>query len=87
MNTEAKMHKNKPKFKPYKIFVYLALFLFALSIIVPIAWVFMASLKTESEETHLHYHKNQFGITMLMLGIKPIWVSTYLIPFSLHLLL
>ena len=49
MNTEAKMHKNKPKFKPYKIFVYLALFLFALSIIVPIAWVFMASLKTESE--------------------------------------
>lgn len=33
----------------FKIFVYVALILFALSIIIPVGWVFMASLKQNSE--------------------------------------
>lgn len=33
----------------YKAFVYLVLILFALSVIIPVAWVFMASLKENSE--------------------------------------
>lgn len=37
------------KFQTYKIFIYAALILFAISILIPIAWVFMASLKTETE--------------------------------------
>lgn len=41
--------KEKKKFSIYKIFVYLALFLLAVSIIIPIIWVFMASLKSQSE--------------------------------------
>ena len=32
-----------------KVFIYLALFLLAISIIVPVAWVFMASVKENSE--------------------------------------
>ena len=35
----------KEKFSIYKIFVYVALFALAISIIVPIVWVFFASLK------------------------------------------
>lgn len=33
----------------YKIFIYVALITFAISIIVPVSWVFMASLKENSE--------------------------------------
>lgn len=39
----------RKKFKPYKILIYAALILFALSILIPIVWVFMASLKSETE--------------------------------------
>ena len=35
--------------KIVKVFIYLALFLLAISIIVPVAWVFMASVKESSE--------------------------------------
>ena len=35
--------------KLYKIFVYLVLSLLAISILVPVAWVFMASIKENSE--------------------------------------
>lgn len=35
--------------KLYKIFVYLCLFIFALSILIPVAWVFMASIKANPE--------------------------------------
>lgn len=35
--------------KLYKIFVYVALITLAISIIVPVAWVFMSSLKTNAE--------------------------------------
>ena len=37
----------KEKFSIYKIFVYVALFALAISIIVPIVWVFFASLKSQ----------------------------------------
>ena len=35
--------------KLYKIFIYVALITLAVSIIVPVAWVFMASIKENSE--------------------------------------
>lgn len=44
--------KNKKKLSPnswYKIFIYVALIVFAISIIVPIIWVFLASLKSQSD--------------------------------------
>ncbi len=45
--------KNKQKGMPagrlYKIFIYVALITLAVTIIVPVAWVFMASLKKNSE--------------------------------------
>lgn len=41
--------KEKKKFSIYKIFVYLALFALAISIVIPIIWVFMASLKSQME--------------------------------------
>ena len=33
----------------YKIFIYIALITLAVSIIIPVAWVFMASLKSNAE--------------------------------------
>lgn len=39
----------KHNFPLYKIFVYVALITLAISIIVPIAWVFLASLKSQLE--------------------------------------
>ncbi|NLW14823.1 MAG: carbohydrate ABC transporter permease [Erysipelothrix sp.] len=39
----------KEKLNLYKIFIYVALFSLAISIIIPIAWVLMASLKTAPE--------------------------------------
>ena len=39
----------KPTSFIYKLFIYVALFTLAISIIVPVAWVFMASLKQNSE--------------------------------------
>ena len=33
----------------YKIFIYVALITLAISIIVPVAWVFISSLKTSAE--------------------------------------
>ena len=35
--------------KLYKFFIYLVLILLAVSIVVPVAWVFMASIKENSE--------------------------------------
>ena len=39
----------KRNFPLYKIFVYVALITLAISIIVPIVWVFLASLKSQLE--------------------------------------
>ncbi|MGX6977805.1 carbohydrate ABC transporter permease [Vagococcus elongatus] len=41
--------KNKRKNRLYKVFVYVALITLAVSIIVPIAWVFLASIKQNNE--------------------------------------
>lgn len=41
------MEKKKKSFSIYKIFVYVALFALAVSIIVPIIWLFMASVKSQ----------------------------------------
>lgn len=41
--------KGKSVDRLYKIFIYVALFALAISIIVPVAWVFMASIKENSE--------------------------------------
>lgn len=35
--------------KVVKVFIYIALLMLAISIIVPVAWVFMASVKENSE--------------------------------------
>ena len=33
----------------YRVFIYVVLFALAISIVVPVAWVFMASIKENSE--------------------------------------
>lgn len=43
----------------FKIFVYVALILFALSILIPVGWVFMASIKQNSE-----FYGNPWSIPM-----------------------
>lgn len=43
------MEKKKKSFSLYKIFIYVALFALAISIIVPIAWLFMASVKSQMD--------------------------------------
>lgn len=55
----------------YKIFIYLVLILFAISIIVPVSWVFFASIKQNSEFTG-----NPFSIP------KGIAISNYFIAFK-----
>ncbi|NLB21406.1 MAG: carbohydrate ABC transporter permease [Clostridium sp.] len=43
------MKKNKKGFDIYKLFIYVALITLAITIIVPVLWVFMASLKDNQE--------------------------------------
>ncbi len=49
--TLTKKHKGESAQVLYKAFIYIALALLAISIIVPVAWVFLASLKTQAEFT------------------------------------
>lgn len=46
---EINKKKSKSTNSLYKIFIYIALITLAVSIIVPVAWVFMASLKSNAE--------------------------------------
>ncbi len=46
---EKEMRNNHSSDKLYKAFIYLVLILLAVSIIVPVLWVFMASIKQNSE--------------------------------------
>ena len=61
----------KPTSFIYKLFIYVALFTLAISIIVPVAWVFMASLKQNSEfiganvSPSVYYQKNFSSKTLL----------------------
>lgn len=57
--------------KLYKIFIYLVLILFAISIIVPVSWVFFASIKQNSE-----FVGNPFSIP------KGFEIKNYLIAFK-----
>lgn len=59
----------------YKAFIYVALISLAVIILVPVAWVFMASVKQNSE-----FYGNPWalpagltGRTLWMHGILPIW--------------
>lgn len=44
-----KKMKNLSPHAWYKIFIYFVMIVFAITIVVPIAWVFLASLKTQLE--------------------------------------
>ena len=44
-----KKFKNLSPHSWYKIFVYFAMIVFAVTIVIPILWVFLASLKTQLE--------------------------------------
>ncbi len=43
------MSKNKKEFNIYKLFIYVALISLAITIIIPVLWVFMASIKDNQE--------------------------------------
>ena len=49
MEKTEKVGKGNSGEKIYKIFIYVVLILLAVSIVVPVAWVFMASIKQNSE--------------------------------------
>ena len=70
--------------KLYKFFIYLVLILLAVSIIVPVAWVFMASIKENSE-----FYGNPWtcppastGRTSSTPGPRPAWATTCSTPSS-----
>lgn len=67
----------------YKAFVYLVLGLLAISIIVPVAWVFLASIKQNSEfsmATPGRCPPAFTGRTLWMPGTRPAWAAICSIP-------
>ena len=48
MEKTEKVRKGNSGEKLYKAFIYIVLILLAVSIVVPVAWVFMASIKQNS---------------------------------------
>lgn len=61
----------------YKVFIYFVLIMLAVCIIVPVAWVFLASIKQNSE-----FYGNPWamprastGRTSLTPGMPPKWAS------------
>ena len=61
-------------FDLYKIFIYVALISLAISIIIPVSWVFLASIKTNAE-----FYGNPLGIDH-----KDLIFRTLLMPSKLH---
>lgn len=51
IKTDKQLKKEHSADTLYKVFIYVMLALLAISIIVPLAWVFLASLKTQAEYT------------------------------------
>ena len=49
MNKDIKLKKSSSGDTLYRVFIYVALITLAVTIIVPVAWVFMASVKQNSE--------------------------------------
>lgn len=43
------MYKNETKEKLYKFFIYISLCLLAITVLIPVAWVFLASIKENKE--------------------------------------
>lgn len=62
----------KKKSKLFNIFIYLCLVIFALSILVPVFWVFMASIKTNPE-----FYGNPWALPMsfYLNNFKDAWVA------------
>ena len=55
----------------YKFFIYFVLVLLAVTIIVPVAWVFMASIKQNAE-----FYGNPWALPAgSMRGTEPRWAS------------
>ena len=48
MNKDIKLKKSSSGDTLYRVFIYVALITLAVTIIVPVAWVFMASVKQNS---------------------------------------
>ena len=61
----------------YKFFIYFVLVLLAVIIIVPVAWVFMASIKQNAESTATRGRclPGSTGRTLSMRGTEPRWAS------------
>lgn len=62
----------------YKFFIYLVLIMLAVSIIIPVAWVFMASIKQNKEFYGIRGLCRRVFIfrTLLMPGIQQKWEIT-----------
>ena len=64
----------------YKIFVYVAMIVFAISIIVPVAWVFLSSVKSQLDLVGDPWSMpTQF--LSLMRWKRPAWESISSIPY------
>ena len=61
----------------YKFFIYFVLILLAVTIIVPVAWVFMASIKQNPSSTATRGRclPGSTGRTLSMRGTEPRWAS------------
>ena len=59
----------------YKAFIYLALILLAVTIIIPVAWVFMASVKQNSAIMMGRCRQAFIYRTLRMPGARRGWVS------------
>ena len=62
----------------YKFFIYLVLIMLAVSIIIPVAWVFMASIKQNKDFMEIRGLCRRVFIlrTLLMPGIQQKWEIT-----------
>ena len=73
--------KRKPRFtgeQLYHIFIYVVLAILAISILIPVAWVFMASIKQNVE-----FYGSPWactGRTSWMPGPRPAWASSCSTP-------
>lgn len=74
----------KKKSKLFNIFVYLCLVIFALSILVPVFWVFMASIKTNPE-----FYGNPWALPMsfYLNNFKDAWAAANMGDYFLNSLI
>ncbi|MDU5252519.1 carbohydrate ABC transporter permease [Anaerococcus vaginalis] len=74
----------KKKSKLFNIFIYLCLLIFALSILVPVFWVFMASIKTNPE-----FYGNPWALPMsfYLNNFKDAWAAANMGDYFLNSLI